>query len=291
VHPNLIDHLTTFVTVVDTGSLSAAARALRRPVSSISYSLTQLESHCGFSLMERARRPVVLTDRGRALFAEANSIVERARRFTSRASSLEKGEETRLRVAVDVLFPLTPLYQALAQFSARYPHAVVQFFNSSLATLWEDLRAGRYDFALSLVATIPSDMVARSFYNETLGPVCAIDHSLAARPQPLPARAFDQERQIYYLASPEIDMERVGRLFSTNVWTVSEAAQIRAMVLAGLGWCFGSASTFAGEFAAGKLYRLRCAEAQFHPIRTVAVGGLIEAMAGVLTMSDAPGAN
>ena len=130
-YPNLIDHLTTFCAIVDHGSLTAASKELRRPISSLSYSLTQLETQCGFALLGRGQNRSELTEQGRALLAEARSVVEGARGFSSHAASLEKGEETRLRLLVDVLFSRSGLNDALHLFSERHPQARIQFFNSS----------------------------------------------------------------------------------------------------------------------------------------------------------------
>lgn len=299
-HPNLIDHLTAFCAIVDHGSLTAAAKELRRPISSISYSLAQLESYCGFALLGRGTNRSELTEKGRALLAEARSVVERGRSFTTHAASLEKGEETRLRVLVDVLFPRADMTRALAEFSRAHPLARIQFFNSSLATLWDDLREGNIDFALTLAAAIPSDIAARDLGSETLGPVCAVGHRLAQLPQPLAMRAFDRERQIYYVGSPAIDMERVGRLFSTDVWTVNDVESIKGMVTAGLGWCFSAESTFEPEIRRGEVVRLTCEDMQFHPVRTVVVAwpahrrpgplgrALVEALTRVMTGSSDP---
>lgn len=270
-HPNLVDHLRAFCTIADHGSLTAAARELRRPISSVSYSLAQLEEQCGFALLGRGSHRAELTERGRVLLAEARSVVERAHSFATHAESLEKGEETRLRVLVDVLFPRADLNRTLQVFARDHPHARFQFFNSSLATLWDDLRQGNFDFALTLAAAIPSDISARHLGSETLGPVCAAGHRLAGLPQPLSMRAFDRERQIYYVGSPQIDMERVGRLFSTDVWTVNDVESIKSMVAAGLGWCFSAGRTFEREIARGEVVPLVCEDMQFHPVRTVVV--------------------
>ncbi len=270
-HPNLVDHLTAFCAVVDHGSLSAAARELRRPISSVSYSLAQLESYCGFDLLGRGAHRSELTERGRALLAEARTVVERARSFTSHAASLEKGEETRLRVLVDVLFPRGDMIRALRSFARAHPQARIQFFNSSLATLWDDLRNDSIDFALTLAAAIPSDIAARDLGSETLAPAVSVNHRLARLQQPLSLRAFARERQIYYVGSPQIDMERVGRLFSTDVWTVNDVESIKSMVTGGLGWCFSAVGTFADEIRRGEVVRLTCEDMQFHPVRTVVV--------------------
>ena len=77
--PNLIEHLTAFIVVVETGSFSVAARTLNRAVSSISYSVAQLETHCGFALLERGTKRSELTQRGRVLLGEAKAVVERLR--------------------------------------------------------------------------------------------------------------------------------------------------------------------------------------------------------------------
>jgi DNA-binding transcriptional LysR family regulator len=280
--PNLVDHLTAFVAVVERGGLTAAARELRCAVSSVSYSLDQLETHCGFPLLERGTRRSELTDRGRALFSEAKSLVERAQRFKSHAVSLEKGEESRLRILVDVLFPRTVLNRALTAFAETHPRVRVQLFNSSLATLWDDLRGGAFDFALTLLTSMPSDMEGRTFAVEKLGPICAISHPLAKIPPPLPMSAFQTERQIYYVGSPEIDMDRVGRLFSTDVWSANDVDVIRELVCSGVGWCFSDPFIFKRELRDGLVRRLECVDAQFHPIRTLGVAWPVNRQPGAL---------
>jgi DNA-binding transcriptional LysR family regulator len=279
---NLVDHLTAFIAVVEHGGLTPAARELRCAVSSVSYSLDQLEAHCGFPLLERGTRRSQLTERGRALFSEAKSLVERAQRFNSHAASLERGEESRLRILVDVLFPRTIINRALTAFAEAHPRVRVQLFNSSLATLWDDLRSDTFDFALTLLTSMPSDMKGQTFAVEKLGPICATSHPLARIPPPLPMSAFHTERQIYYVGSPETDMERVGRLFSTDVWSANDVELLRQLVCSGIGWCFSDPMSFEKEMRAGLVRRLECADAQFHPIRTLGVAWPVNRQPGAL---------
>ncbi|GGO50745.1 transcriptional regulator, LysR family [Roseovarius pacificus] len=284
-HPNLVDHLEAFVTVHEAGSFSAAARVLGRAVSSISYSVAQLETHCGFELLSRGSGQVSLTERGRAVFAEARTVVDNARRFSAHARLLESGEETRLRVLVDVLFPRQRLNAALLAFGARHSRARIQLFNSSLNSMWTDLRQGEYDLAMALTGAIPSDMEARAFGEEQLAPYCAATHRLASVKGPVPAGAFQAERQIYYIGDPTIDVERVGRVFSTDIWTVDDVEQIRRLVLAGAGWCFGADFTFEEELAKGKVRRINCADPKFHPVRNIGVVWPLERPPGILGKS------
>ena len=214
---NILDHLTAFIAVAETGSFSVAARNLNRAVSSISYSVTQLEAQCGFRLLERRAKRSELTERGRALFGEAKAVVDGTRRFSSHAASLERGAETRIQIAVDVVFPLADLHAALKSFVTIHERVQLQLFTSSLNNLWDELRSRSFDFALSLVAAIPLDMEGCSFRQITLGPIASASHPLALLKRPLSLSDLQRERQIYFVGSPHIALERVGRVFSLDV--------------------------------------------------------------------------
>src|SRR5258708_31112945 len=133
---NLVDHLAAFIAVAETSSFSQGARQVKCSVSTMSYSLAKLEEQCGFALLKRGSGPTELTPRGRALFREAQAVVESARVFAAHAGSLNRGEETRIRMAVDILFPYSPLLEALADFSARHAHVTLQIFSTSLNRIW-----------------------------------------------------------------------------------------------------------------------------------------------------------
>lgn len=280
--PNIVDHLQCFLSVYDEGGFTAAARVLGRAVSSISYSVSQLEAACGFPLLERGAGPVELTERGRALYAEGRSVIEAARRFSAHARLLEGGEETRLEILVDVIFPRRLLHEALANFARKHPRARVQIFNASLNTMWDILRTGDYVMALALTASVPPDMAARAFGSYQLAPHCAAGHPLAAHPEPVPTAAFRAERQIYYVGAPDVELERVGYVLSNDIWTIDDVEQIRQLVSMGVGWCFGGAFTFEEEVKDGRIRRLVCEDSKFHPLRHLGVVWPLAAPRGIL---------
>src|ERR1700723_4718957 len=59
-----LNDVRTFVTAAQAGTLSAAAKTLNRPVSTISRSLTRLEKYLGVLLVRRGPKGLVLTDDG-----------------------------------------------------------------------------------------------------------------------------------------------------------------------------------------------------------------------------------
>lgn len=284
-HPNLVDHLETFLAVHDQGGFSAAAKAMGRGVSSISYSVSQLEASCGFPLFARRAGGVELTERGRSLYSEARSVVDNARRFSAHARLLEGGAETRLNVLVDVLFPRAWLNKSLEQFAKQHPRARLQIFFVSLNTMWVDLRSQKYDLAFALTSGVPSDMTAKSLGFYELAPYCAARHRLASLPEPIATSEFQMERQIYHIGSPDIEMERVGRVFSTDIWTANDVEQIRQLVINGAGWCFGADFTFENEERAGDVKRLVCEDVRFHSSRDIVMVWPVERPPGILGMS------
>ncbi|WP_093458202.1 LysR family transcriptional regulator [Pseudomonas sp. NFR16] len=68
--------LTAFVTVVETGGFSAAARRLGDSQSAISKSVNALEKRLGATLLSRSTRSVTLTDQGRQYYERTRPLLE-----------------------------------------------------------------------------------------------------------------------------------------------------------------------------------------------------------------------
>lgn len=73
-HPNP-DLLETFVTIVDAGSFTSAARRVRRTQSAVSMQMRRLEQDVGYRLFERSGRAMKLTPAGEVLLDRARRIL------------------------------------------------------------------------------------------------------------------------------------------------------------------------------------------------------------------------
>src|ERR1700733_9450644 len=60
-----LNDVRTFVSVAQAGTLTAAAKELHCPASTLSRALTRLEKHLGVLLVQRGPRGLVLTDAGK----------------------------------------------------------------------------------------------------------------------------------------------------------------------------------------------------------------------------------
>src|ERR1700742_4357292 len=70
-----IDQLRVFLTVVETGSFTAAAKRLNRAVSAVSYTIANLEQQLGVLLFDRTQtRTPKLTEAGAAVLSKAKVV-------------------------------------------------------------------------------------------------------------------------------------------------------------------------------------------------------------------------
>ena len=167
------DHLSdveTFVTVVDRGSLTAAAVALSTSPSVISRALARLEARLGTQLLRRTTRSLGLTDAGRLYLEQTRTalcLIDDA----ERAVQAEGGEVTgRIRISAPTTFGHYRLPALLQGFAERYPAVRVDL---NISNRNVDLAADDFDFAIRQGVLKDSSLIARKLEDAQLVLVCA----------------------------------------------------------------------------------------------------------------------
>lgn len=113
--------LPMFVAVAETWSMSAAARKLGIPKSSVSRGVAALEASLGVQLFHRSTRKVALTTAGTAFYEKVRPVVVTLRDITGGLPEQEAEPSGELRITSPMDMGLTFLAQLAAEFSARYP--------------------------------------------------------------------------------------------------------------------------------------------------------------------------
>jgi hypothetical protein len=91
-------HLTTFLAIVDSGTLTGAAKTLYKTQGAVSQDLKMLESELGVTLIDRSGQRVRLTPAGTALFPLASQVVHGVRKVEIEMSRVKRGEREVVRV-------------------------------------------------------------------------------------------------------------------------------------------------------------------------------------------------
>ncbi|AUX71994.1 LysR family transcriptional regulator [Erwinia pyrifoliae] len=115
------ESLQAFVQTVESGSFSAAARALRKSQSTISTAVANLESDLGFTLFDRTARTPVLTENGQRALAQVKEILSASAQLDRLAVRLAGEVEPCLRLAITDFWQADHHALLLQRFASRYP--------------------------------------------------------------------------------------------------------------------------------------------------------------------------
>lgn len=115
-------HIEVFHAVYQTGSVSAAARALHVSQPTVSKVLRHAESRIGFVLFRLVKGRLVPTDEAHILFHEARELQARVESLQETTANLRRGGEGHLRLAVLPSLGLDVAPTALAVFRRNNPH-------------------------------------------------------------------------------------------------------------------------------------------------------------------------
>lgn len=175
-----LEAMSIVLTVVETGSLSAAARRLNTPVATASRKISELEAHLRTKLFDRSARKLALTDAGSTYVAASKRIladVTEAERAASGEYTAPTGE---LIVTAPVSLGRLCLVPILAEFLRSYPDIDIRLvLDDKIISLPED----QVDVALRVGVLPDSRLVALRV--GTVRPVmCASPAYLAARGTP-----------------------------------------------------------------------------------------------------------
>lgn len=115
------ESMSILVAAVDAGSLSAAARRLGRPLTTVSRKISDLEAHLGTRLLNRSSRRLTLTDAGRSYLAACQRILEDVREAERAAAGEYSTPRGELTVTAPLVFGRLHVLPIVSEFLKAYP--------------------------------------------------------------------------------------------------------------------------------------------------------------------------
>jgi len=225
-----LNRVATWVQVVDSGSFTAAARALGLPKSSVSRSIQRLEQELGLSLLSRTTRKLTLTPAGERYLVSAREAL----RMLAEARAEVLSADGEPRGLVRITAPLDPtsriggvLAGTLATFLRRYPavHVDILFTGRQV-----DLVAERVDLAIRARAGKLDDstLVARKIANDTLVLVASPSY-LSEQGTPRRVADLARHRMILFNATGSSQRIKLGGPSGTESVTVQGPVNVNEM--------------------------------------------------------------
>ncbi|RYX88281.1 MAG: LysR family transcriptional regulator [Comamonadaceae bacterium] len=221
-HPDFqIDWLRSFVTVVDAGSLSAAAPLVHRSQSAVSMQISKLETALGRPVLLRGPRHLDLTPAGAELLAYARRMLELQAETQSAMFGPELAGRVRLGVPDDYASSyLTPV---LRSFASRYKGVEIELTCEQSTSLIPKVVRGELDLAL---VSRDRQNRGRLLFREPLVWVGAPQHEVWRR-DPLPIAVYEAGSMARTAALS--GLARVKRAYRSVYHSSSLAGQLAAV--------------------------------------------------------------
>jgi DNA-binding transcriptional LysR family regulator len=118
--------MTTFVRIVDKGSLTAAANALDTSLPTVVRTLAELERQLGVSLLNRTTRRIHLTDSGARYLERCRVILSEVQDAEAKLSSSQAEPQGRLTVTASVSFGRRYVAPIVSEFIRRHKEVNVE---------------------------------------------------------------------------------------------------------------------------------------------------------------------
>ncbi|WP_440410431.1 LysR family transcriptional regulator [Neorhizobium petrolearium] len=254
-----LDQLQVFLAVAETGSFSAASRALNRAQSVVSYTIGNLEAQLEMTLFERsgARQPK-LTEAGKAMLTDARRIVADLQVMRARAKSIKQGLEAEISLAISVMVPTEALVTELRKFRENFPSVALNLNVGELGMVMDMVINGRADIGLGGALLRQDDtLIAEKIGHSFMIPVAAPDHPLARLDRPLTLADVREEVQMVVTDQSGITKGRDFNVLSYKTWRVSDIATKYQLIRGGLGWGGLPASVAGRDIMERKLVALK----------------------------------
>jgi DNA-binding transcriptional LysR family regulator len=260
--PAALDRLAlmhTFVTIVEAGSLSAAAARLGTTQPTISRRLQALERELGLPLLQRSTHTMKLTEHGQRCFVGAKELLADWRAFESDLRGEADEPEGTLRVVAPHAFGQQQLVEPLARYLARYSRVSVEwllhdgtpnFIADGIACAIQVGEVTDPSLVALRLAEVPRIVAAAP---SVLGGAVTPTHPSALTGLPWLAL------RTYYRDEVTLVPAGGGAAFSFDIrprLATDSLYALRSAALLGLGACVASAWVLADDLAQGRLLHL-----------------------------------
>jgi DNA-binding transcriptional LysR family regulator len=111
----------TFIRIVDSGSLTAAADALHKSLPAVARTLGALEAELDVRLLNRTTRRIALTDEGREYYERCKRVLMELDEAEAALSQRRVTPKGRLRLTSSVMFGRLHVAPIVTEFLVKYP--------------------------------------------------------------------------------------------------------------------------------------------------------------------------
>jgi DNA-binding transcriptional LysR family regulator len=168
-----------FVAIVETGSISAAARQLYLAQPAISASIKKLESELNMPLLHRRDRGVALTEAGHKFLHHAKQLLQQAKDAKLAMQAIEGLNQGEVEIAVPPMLGSYFFPPLLMAFKHQYPALGVNIIDSGTRSIRKKLIDGDLELGVVADQDLLPELDSGKLIREEMVVCMAADHPLA----------------------------------------------------------------------------------------------------------------
>lgn len=233
-----INKYSTFLKVVEAGSITAAASDLGHTQSGVTQLINALEKDLGVRLLIRNRSGIQLTEEGKHLYPYIEKIVSANIQLKQAATALCHPEEQVIRIGVFKSVAVNWLPEIIKEYQQIAPNIKFDMIDCGYNNIEETLTKQQIDFGF-VPLPISKDCKTIPLYKDPLLAVLPKDHPYASKKE-CPVSLFTTEPVISLISTIDKDARTVfekNHLTPLTKYTVEDDYAMLAMVEKGLGIC------------------------------------------------------
>jgi DNA-binding transcriptional LysR family regulator len=235
-----LESLRLFCDVVRLRSFSRAAEASFVSQSAASQAIQQIEQHLGVGLIDRSKRPFVVTPEGEAFYGACRSLLDGWEKAKAEIGAVKARVDGTVRVAAIYSVGLHDVSRHMQRFMSLYPEARVELECLHPHKVVEAVVRDQADVGIMSYPPPDRTLTVVPLRQEPMAFVSHPSHPLARRRIVMPAQlngeafvAFDRELTIRKAIDRALRQQNVRvdtKMEFDNVETIKQAIMIRAGV-------------------------------------------------------------
>src|SRR5204862_1226063 len=176
-----LETLSLYCEVIRSGSFSLGAAAHRISQSAASQAVRQLEEELGAKLIDRTKRPFMVTPEGRRFYEGCQSLLEHYNKVKAEITQQREALGGAVRVAVIYSVGLQDMGFYTQQFNTRYPQAKIRLAFLHPHEVVEAVINDEADLGILSFPTAHRSLTVIPWHDEPMVFVCYKTHPFARK--------------------------------------------------------------------------------------------------------------
>ncbi|MEI6897183.1 MAG: LysR family transcriptional regulator [Psychromonas sp.] len=172
-----------FVAVVETGSISAAARYLYLAQPAISTSIKKLEQELKMPLLHRRERGVSLTEAGQQFLQHARQILQQSKDAKLAMQAIEGLDQGEVKIGVPPMLGSYFFPPLLMAFKHKYPALILNVVDSGTRNVRQKLLSGELELGVIADQDLLPEFDSGKLMSEEMVVCMSAEHPLADKKQ------------------------------------------------------------------------------------------------------------